>query len=261
VKVANEFSLEYTRSMNDECAMVYGTHAVKEALTTYPQAVRFLYVADMDDAREFVTLAKQSKIGVGPLNPKKLPKGVPQDAVHQGVVVAIDVAQIVCSYDTFIKELEITNDTALVILGEVQDPHNVGAVIRSAAAFGVAGVLIPEHRQAQVNGTVIKVSAGMAFRVPLVSIGNVNSTIKDLKDRGFWIYGLDGEAEQSVTDESFEKPSAFILGNEATGIREKTLEHCDIPLKIPMHAQAESLNASAAAAVVLYAWSTRHPGA
>jgi 23S rRNA (guanosine2251-2'-O)-methyltransferase len=89
----------------------------------------------------------------------------------------------------------------------------------------------------------------------------VNTTIVDLKERGFWTYGLAGEAAQSVYDEGFEKPSVFIVGNEATGIREKTLEHCDIPLRIPMHSQTESLNASIATAVVLSAWSKHHPGA
>ena len=99
----------------------------------------------------------------------------------------------------------------------------------------------------------------MVFRIPLVRIGNVNQTIEDLKAKGFWTYGLDGEATQAVNDEKFEKPSVFILGNEGTGIRKKTLEHCDIPLRIPMHEGAESLNASVAAAVVFYAWSVRHP--
>ena len=141
------------------------------------------------------------------------------------------------------------------------DACHVAPFIRSAAAFGVAGILIPEHRQAPITGTVIKVSAGMAFHVPLVSIGNVNQAVHTLKERGFWIYGLEGEAVQTIYEEGFEKPSAFILGNEATGIRKKTLEHCDIPLRIPMHARTESLNASAAAAVVLSAWSIKHPSA
>jgi 23S rRNA (guanosine2251-2'-O)-methyltransferase len=122
----------------------------------------------------------------------------------------------------------------------------------------ISAVLIPEHRQVQVNGTVIKTSAGMAFKIPLVSIGNVNQTIKDLKDRGCWVYGLDSEAEVSVKDEGFERASVFILGNEGAGIREKTAEHCDILLKIPMKEGVESLNASVAAGVMFYAWRNKH---
>ncbi len=240
--------------MNDEFAVIYGKHAVKEALMARPDVVREVHLIDDEQNKELFSLIKKGKIMARELNPKKLPKGVPHDAVHQGVAAIIDTSKLVQNFDDFIRDLEVTNDTALAILGEVQDPHNVGAIIRSAAAFGLAGVLVPEHRQAPITGTVVKVSAGMAFRIPLISIGNVNQTIKELKEKGFWIYGLDGEAEQSVATEKFEKPSVFILGNEGSGIRQKTLEHCDIPLRIPMSEEAESLNASVAGAVVFYAW-------
>jgi 23S rRNA (guanosine2251-2'-O)-methyltransferase len=245
--------------MQEIGAMIYGTHAVREALMSRPDTVRTIYVAGNDGARAVAVFAKEKGVKVETLNLKKLSKNISPDAVHQGVVAEVDLTKLVRAYEEFVGRLNVTEDTALVILGEVQDPHNVGAVIRSAAAFGIAGVLIPEHRQAQVNGTVIKVSAGMAFRVPLVSIGNVNSAVRDLKERGFWVYGLDGRAEQSITNEVFQKPSVFILGNEGTGIREKTLELSDIPLSIPIHTGVESLNVSATAAVVLYAWSIQHP--
>lgn len=247
--------------MTTEPVMIYGKHVVKEALATCPHVVRSVQVSETTEDAALSALLKKAGIKSMSLNLKKLPQGVPQDAVHQGVVASIDTSKLMHEYNDFMRGLTITNDTAFVILGEIQDPHNVGAIIRSAAAFGVAGVLIPEHRQVQVNGTIIKVSAGMAFRVPLIAVGNVNQTLHDLKERGFWAYGLDGEAKQSVTDESFGRPSVFVVGNEATGVREKTLEHCDIPLRIPMHSQTESLNASVSAAVVLYAWSAKHPGA
>jgi 23S rRNA (guanosine2251-2'-O)-methyltransferase len=245
--------------MTEETTLIYGKHAVREALMAMPSVVRTVFTAKDFDDSEFMELVKQTKVARASFDGQKPPKGVSPDAVHQGVVASIAVDELIVDFDSFIEALTISPDTALVILGEVQDPHNVGAVIRSAVAFGVAGILIPEHRQAPITGTVIKVSAGMAFRVPLVSIGNVNQAVHTLKERGFWIYGLDGEASQTIYEEGFEKPSAFILGNEATGIRKKTLEHCDIPLRIPMHARTESLNASAAAAVVLSAWSIKHP--
>lgn len=247
--------------MTEDTTLIYGKHAVREALTARPAIVKTVFTTKEFDDAALMELVKGTKVARASFEDKKPPKGVSPDAVHQGIIAAVAIDELVVDFDTFIESLSITPDTALVILGEVQDPHNVGAVIRSAAAFGVAGILIPEHRQAPITGTVIKVSAGMAFRVPLVSIGNVNQAIHDLKERGFWVYGLEGEATQSIYEEGFEKPSVFILGNEATGIRVKTLEHCDIPLRIPMHACAESLNASAAAAVVLSAWSTKHPRA
>ena len=259
--MANLYCLGYTPTMNDDNTYIYGKHAVREALFTCPEIVSVIYIADEKDIEVFKKATSGKQISLRELNLKKLPKGVPNDVVHQGVIAEINPKKLMVDYEDFMRTCTVSSDTAFVLFGEVQDPHNVGAVIRSAVAFGITGILIPEHRQAQVNGTVIKVSAGMAFKIPLIQIGNVNNTVKDLKERGFWVYGLDGEAEQSVIDEGFEKPSVLILGNEGSGIREKTLEHCDIRLRIPMSKRAESLNASVAAGIVLHAWSARHPGA
>ncbi len=239
---------------------MYGRHALMEALDSTPEILEHVYLAEKPDG-ELAALLKEHAIGMSRFEEKSLPRGVESWANHQGYIGSIRLGRLVRDYASFVEGLAISNDTALVVLGEVQDPQNVGAIIRTAAAFGIAGVLIPEHNQAQVTGSVVKVSAGMAFRVPLVSIGNVNDTIRDLKKRGFWIYGLDGEAKQSITKETFDAPSVFILGNESTGIREKTLELCDIPLVIPMSPECESLNVAASAAVALYAWSTKHPKA
>jgi 23S rRNA (guanosine2251-2'-O)-methyltransferase len=162
------------------------------------------------------------------------------------------------TYKTFVDDLEITPRTSLVLLDELTDPHNVGAIIRSAAAFGVSGVLIPEHRQAPVTGTVVRVSAGMSFVIPLVTVGNVNTALRDLKDKGFWIYGLTENGDTNITKETFDKPTVFVIGNEGRGIREKTEELCDFKLRIPIHKQCDSLNASASAAAVFYAWTVQH---
>lgn len=244
-----------------EPTFMYGKHAVREALIARPDVVCMVHLAEDTQDTELERLAEKCKVAIKRFSGKKLPKGIAPDAVHQGAIAEIHVERLVRPYEDFIQKLPVSRNTALVVLGEIQDPQNVGAIIRSAAAFGIAGVLIPEHRQAQVNGTVIKVSAGMAFRIPLVAIGNVNNTLENLKQHGFWTYGLDGTSTQTLGDEGFEKPSVFILGNEGTGVRVKTLEHCDIQLRIPMHAQTESLNAAAAAAVTLYAWSVKHPEA
>jgi len=243
--------------MQKEKTFVFGKHPVKEALMTRPEVVGALYIEKGKDDPELFRLAEKNKIHQHEFVSKTMPTGVPKDAVHQGVIAEINVNKLVQTFDDFMDGYEITNDSSFVILGEVNDPHNVGAIIRSAAAFGISAVFIPEHRQVQVNGTVVKTSAGMAFHIPLVSIGNVNQTIKDLKDKGCWVYGLDGESTTNVNDEQFEKPSVFILGNEGKGIREKTLEHCDISLRIPTKKNVESLNASVAAGVIFYAWQQR----
>lgn len=245
----------------DDTIVIYGRHAVYEAVRNAPECVKKVLFEGGKQDDQIKNAARAGGISIDGFPAGQAPRSVPDDAVHQGFVAQIDPAKLLRDYDTFMAGFTVTDDAAFVVLGEIQDTHNVGAVIRSAAAFGVSGVIIPEHRQAPLTGTVFKVSAGMAFRVPLITVGNVNQTLRDLKDKGFWTYGLDQGAQKSVSDEGFEKPSVFILGNEATGIREKTMELCDIPLRIPMSARAESLNASASAAVTLYAWSTKHPHA
>lgn len=246
--------------MRQEKTYIYGHHALIEALTNRPEIFEHVYLEETPTA-ELKALIKRAGIVSSRFDQHSVPNDIEKYANHQGFIGAIKLHKLVQNYGEFMEGLKVTPDTALVILGEVQDPQNVGAIIRTAAGFGIAGVLIPEHNQAQVTGSVVKVSAGMAFHVPLISIGNVNDTIRDLKKKRFWIYGLDGEAKQSLTKEKFDAPTVFILGNESTGIREKTLELCDIPLMIPMSPECESLNVAASAAVALYAWSTNHPKA
>lgn len=244
-----------------ETEYIYGRHAVTEALRHRPDVLTELYLAPDFDGAEILSLATAAQVSVKLLNLKNPPRGISANATHQGVVAGLVPRQLLRAYRDFISETASTPPIALLVLGEVQDPHNVGAVIRSAAAFGLAGVLIPPHQQAPVSGTVIKVSAGMAFRVPLVAIRNVNATLTDLKDRGFWVYGLAGEGTASTSTETYPKPSVFVLGNEAEGLREKTRAACDELLAIPIHPRCESLNAAAATAIALASWSRAHPEA
>jgi 23S rRNA (guanosine2251-2'-O)-methyltransferase len=244
-----------------EYEYMFGKHAVSEALKERPDVVKQILLDVNFSDEKIMRQIEAAKIIPKLLNPKNPPRGISANAAHQGIVAALLPEKLMVDYKDFIKKLSITPDTALLILGEVQDPHNVGAVIRSAAAFGLSGVLIPPHNQAPVTGTVIKVSAGMAFRIPLVAISNVNSVARDLQKRGFWMYGLEGEGTVSTTNEEFPRPSAFILGNEGSGLREKTKELCDDLISIPIHPRCESLNAAAATAVVLAAWSSKHPNA
>jgi 23S rRNA (guanosine2251-2'-O)-methyltransferase len=237
---------------------IYGTHAVSEALKHAAHAVRHLYVVGNHGHEKLVAAAKDLGIPFDRCDEDHIPVGVERGATHQGVIALVTPGKILLTYKDFIRDLTVTPATALLVLDELTDPQNVGAAIRSAAAFGVAGVLIPEHRQAPVTGTVVKVSAGMAFAVPLVSVGNVNTVLRDLKERGFWIYGLVGTGNTDLAKENFTKPSVFVLGNEGVGLREKTEEVCDFTLSIPIDKRCESLNAAASAAVVLYAWRTQH---
>ena len=237
---------------------MYGKHALIEALTSMPKVVRKVFLLPEVKDKELRELLRKHVIPIADIkgNPREI---VGKDAVHQGVIALIDPDPLLQEFGMFLDSLDMATKPAVIVLGEVQDPHNVGAIIRSAAAFGISGVLIPEHNQAGITGAVVKASAGMVFRVPLVSIGNVNQAIATLKKKGFWIYGLSMEGEKKLGEENFSEPSAFVVGNEGAGIREKTLEACDVQLSIPMHSRTESLNAAVSAALVLYEWSKHHP--
>lgn len=244
-----------------EKVYIYGKHALEEALASMPHVIKKVFLApDLRDAGLRALLAKH-EIPTSPLATGRGKELAGKDAVHQGVIAVMNPSALLVSLDIFLATLDMAANPAIAVLGEVQDPHNVGAIIRSAAAFGLAGVLIPAHHQAGITGTVVKTSAGMAFRIPLVSIGNVNTTLKTLKEKGFWIYGLAMNGKATIGTEAFDAPSVFIVGNEGAGIREKTLETCDVTLSIPMHARTESLNAAVSAAVVFYEWSRKHPEA
>ncbi len=240
---------------------IYGKHALMEALQNTPRVIRKVFLApDLRDT-ELRVLLEKNNITTATLAPGKGKELVGKDTAHQGVIAVMDPASLLVSFENFIATLDIQKNPGLAILGEVQDPHNVGAIIRSAAAFGLAGVLIPEHNQAGITGAVVKTSAGMAFRIPLVTIGNVNNTLKVLKEKGFWTYGLAMDGKTSLGTDAFDAPTAFVIGNEGAGIRQMTLATCDVTLSIPMHPRTESLNAAVSAAVVFYEWSKKHPEA
>ena len=154
---------------------IYGKHTVREALTYMPSCVKKLYIHKdlllvLD--KQSLNHIKEYEIFKG----NEVPRGVQKESVHQGIIAEIDQSQLLVPYKKFFDKYTIKEDSSMVVLAEIQDPHNVGAVIRSAAAFGIGGVCIPRHDQAQFSSTVAKVSAGMAFKVPLIDIGNVNST-------------------------------------------------------------------------------------
>lgn len=245
--------------MQREKVFIYGKHALIEALDNTPQIIKKVYAQADALGADTLHLLKQQGIAVAPLKwEAQFPS---KEVAHQGVIAAIDPSGLLLELKPFLASLDKSKNPSLVLLDEIQDPHNVGAIIRSAAAFGASAVLIPQVNQAQITGAVVKTSAGMVFRVPLVSIGNVNQTIEILKQEKFWIYGLAMEGSKELSKERFDAPAVFVVGNEGDGIRKHTFELCDIALSVPMHPRTESLNAAVSAAVVLYEWSRQHPEA
>jgi 23S rRNA (guanosine2251-2'-O)-methyltransferase len=239
----------------------YGKHALLEALQYAPQAVLKVFFDPKVVDKELRGLIDLSGVPTAKLAEGQARSDLQSKAAHQGIIGQISVFNLVIPYQIFAKTLQPTPHTALILLNGVQDPHNVGAIIRTSAGFGVAGVLLPHINQAPVTGAVLKVSAGMAFRIPLVVVGDVFQTIKDLKARGFKVYSLAGESAQKITNEKFDAPTLFILGNEGEGIPLAMRQVCDAILSIPINPQCESLNVAASASALLFAWSSQHPEA
>ena len=231
---------------------IYGKHAVLEAVAKRTDCVLAVYA----DERYYSEPVLQG-LSVKALGKDMIMK-LPKDAVHQGIVAEISIEKLLHDFKTWKHELaEKDAATCVVALAELNDPQNIGAIIRSAVAFGASAILVQEHRGAGITAATVKVSVGTIFAVPIVVVANLNSALKDLQGKGFWVYGLDMEGEP-LNKEHFTKPTAIVVGNEAEGLREKTREHCDTMLAIPMAGPAESLNAASAATVALYAWSTQN---
>jgi 23S rRNA (guanosine2251-2'-O)-methyltransferase len=140
----------------------------------------------------------------------------------------------------------------LLILDEIEDPHNLGALIRTAECAGAHGVIVPKHRSAPISATVTKTSAGATAHIPIALVTNIVTTIDDLKKEGLWITGLDAAGEKLYTQVEYTGPTALVVGNEGRGIRRLVKEHCDFLVRIPLLGKIASLNASVAGAIVMY---------
>ena len=172
---------------------------------------------------------------------------------HQGVLGEGEAITLGSMADLAARVREKGSAALVLALDGITDPHNFGAILRSAAGAGVDGVVFPERRSAQVNETVMRASAGTAGRIPLVRVVNLTRALEDLKEAGAWIYGLAaGEASRDYLEEHFDRATVLVLGSEGEGLHQKLQEHCDGLLAIPMPGGIESLNVASAAAIMLF---------
>jgi 23S rRNA (guanosine2251-2'-O)-methyltransferase len=236
-----------------ELRHLFGFHAVTARLRAKPDSVRAVYVAAARRdrrMRELIERAEAAGVGVHPVDDERL-AALSHDERHQGVVAVVDGAIAAATLDDVLEELQ--EPALLLVLDGVTDPHNLGACLRSADAFGAQAVVVPRDRAAGLNATVAKAAAGAAETVPLVSVTNLARCLRELKERGVWIIGADAEAEASLDDADLAGPIAWVLGAEGTGLRRLTRELCDRLVSIPLQGNVASLNVSVAAGVCLYA--------
>lgn len=175
-----------------------------------------------------------------------------EGSVHQGVAALISGFKYSSIEDILVKARSQNEPPFIIILDEIEDPHNLGAIIRTAECAGAHGIIIPKRRSAQVNQTVYKSSSGAVEHVLVANVTNISDTITRLKDEGLWIYGADMEGESYYFDTDLKGAVALVIGNEGKGISRIVKEKCDILVKIPMLGSISSLNASTSAAVLIY---------
>lgn len=231
---------------------IAGIHPVREALRAGSPIDRVLVAREARGPRidEIVALCRERGIPVRFEARAALDRAV-RSLPHQGVV-AYGAAEKYARLEDFFDR-----DGVLVVLDGVEDPHNLGAIIRTAHAAGVLGVVIPERRAAGLTETVAKAAAGALALLPVIRVTNVNRALESLKENGFWIFGLDERGTQSHTDTDFGARAAVVLGGEGGGLHALVRKQCDFLVRIPMAGQIASLNVSVAAGVVLFEWRRR----
>ena len=234
--------------------VAYGIHSVRVLLLRHPQRVRRVMVAGGREAgrlAEVRALAQRAGVQLSTVEEAQLDKLAAGER-HQGVVA--ELLPRAGDPETQLEEaLEAAGDAPLLlVLDGVQDPHNLGACLRSADAAGVAAVLVPRDRAAGLTPVVRKVAAGAAETVPLVAVVNLARTLRELKERGVWLVGTDDSAEKTLYDAELTGSVALVMGSEGEGMRRLTRECCDQLVSIPMAGAVESLNVSVAAGVALF---------
>jgi len=231
-----------------------GIHPVREALRAGKALDRVHIVKGAAGPRlqEIIDLCRERRIPVR-FEPRETLDRMIKSLPHQGVVAFAATEKYVS------LEEVLLGARMLVVLDGVEDPHNLGAVIRSAHAAGASAVVIPERRAAPLTETVAKASAGTLSLIPVVRVGNLNRTLELLKQKGFWIYGLDERGTEIYSDVSYPEQAAIVLGAEGHGLHEQVRKHCDHLVRIPMAGKIASLNVSVTAGIVLFDWLRRNP--
>jgi 23S rRNA (guanosine2251-2'-O)-methyltransferase len=229
-----------------------GIHPVREALRAGRGLDRVLIARGTGGPRlqEIIDLARQRSVPVR-FEPREALDRASNSAAHQGVL-AFGAAQRYAELDEIADSAQL-----LVVLDGVEDPHNLGAIVRTAHAAGAAAVLVPDRRAAGLTETVAKAAAGALEHLPVVRVGNVSQTLEALKGRGFWIYGLDERGTDLYSETDYARPTVLVLGGEGQGLHQLVKKHCDVLVRIPMAGAISSLNVSVAAGIVLFEWKRR----
>ena len=226
--------------------LIYGKNPVIEAIRA-KKALKVFVVNNFND-QKILSLIKDSHLNVVNISSLEMDKMC--DGVHQGVAAELKPYQTVSLEEIIIKAKK-KEKKIIVMLDNISDPHNLGAIMRSADVFEASGIIIPKHNSATLNATDAKTSAGEINYVPVAVVNNLNQAIKTLKDEGYWVVSTDGSAELSYSSIKYDFPVVIVIGSEGKGVSPLVLKNSDYIVKIPQYGHVNSLNASVAAGILL----------
>ena len=228
--------------------IIFGTNTIMSSLKL--GSVKKLYLANGYNNEKVLSLAKHNNVNIVYVQKSELDK-MTHGGVHQNVVGVIKNKELL-SLDNLLEKIKNIKNPLLVMLDELNDPHNLGAILRSGDAFSIDGIIFKSNNQVALTETVAKVSTGAINFVPCVQVVNLTNTIKTLKKNGFWVIGLDGSSSSTLKNIPSDVPLCLVVGSEGFGISRLVKENCDMLVKIPMTGHVDCLNASVACSIALY---------
>jgi 23S rRNA (guanosine2251-2'-O)-methyltransferase len=236
--------------------LIWGIHPILELLQNNPEQIREIQIKKKKfpgkKFSDIISLAKSNKVRYTISEFINLPLS-DEPINHQGIIAKIDPYPTISFKELLRDSLSKTKlSQTLLVLDSILDPHNLGAIIRTAAAAGVYGIIIPKNRSASLNGTVAKAAAGTISYIKICRVTNLSSTIQELKKNNFWIYGTAMNAEKSIYETDFSGKTCLILGNEEKGVRPLLSKQCDLFVSVPIADGVDSLNVSVTAGVISY---------
>ncbi len=234
--------------------LIFGIHPISSVLAHSPERIKKLIVDSKRQDQRLLTLlqqAKQQSIPIELTDKQKLEKVI-GNSVHQGIVAECSERKKLIENDLETILNKLSTPAFFLILDEVQDPHNLGACLRIADAAGITAIIAPKDNSVNITAVTEKVASGAAETIPFIQVTNLARTLRDLKERNIWLYGLSDTAKASIYQADLKGSIALVLGAEGTGLRQNTLKHCDAVYSIPMFGFVSSLNVSAATAVCVF---------
>ncbi len=233
--------------------LIIGRNAVSEVLKGNG-TIEALYISNNrseGSIKAIIGMAKEKGILIKEVDKRKL-DSMCGGEVHQGVIAKVTPFKYSDVSDILDLAKEKNEDPFIIILDEIEDPHNLGSIARTAELFGAHGIIIPKRKSVSVNSTVYKSSVGAVEHMKIAKVTNINNTIDELKKNGIWVYGTDIRAKEYSYEADFSGPCAIVIGNEGKGMSKLTIEKCDKLIKIPMVGKINSLNASVAGGIIMY---------